>query len=268
MKRNRLGDEQMVEILRQHEAGAKPADLCRQNRISGATLYNWRRRYGGLQVSDAKHLRSLEEENRKLKKLLAEAMLDNAAAKDIASRPGGRRSQSLDARGPAPRVDHVQRVNGRSQRRACGLIGMDVSSYRHRSRPADDGPLRERLGNPVVDWTRGVQSLRSTATALDQSASDRLDGCFRARGNVELPVYILHITRDGVWRQSEHASGFADTQSAPEQSQHIHLPGRQRFVRHKVRSPPTGSNRGIDSGMTLFVGAAFDLYPSRDDRAN
>jgi putative transposase len=68
-----------------HGAGAKPADLCRQHGISEATLYNWRSRYGGLQVSDAKRLRSLEEENRKLKKLLAEAMLDNAALKDIAS---------------------------------------------------------------------------------------------------------------------------------------------------------------------------------------
>jgi len=58
---------------------------CRQHGISEATLYNWRSRYGGMQVSDAKRLRSLEEENRRLKKLLAEAMLDNAALKDIAS---------------------------------------------------------------------------------------------------------------------------------------------------------------------------------------
>jgi putative transposase len=59
--------------------------LCRQHGISEATLYNWRSRYGGMQISDAKRLRSLEEENQKLKKLLAEAMLDNAALKDIAS---------------------------------------------------------------------------------------------------------------------------------------------------------------------------------------
>jgi putative transposase len=72
-------------ILRLHQAGAKPVDLCRQHGISEATLYNWRSRYGGMQVSDAKRLRCLEEENRKLKKLLAEAMLDNAALKDIAS---------------------------------------------------------------------------------------------------------------------------------------------------------------------------------------
>lgn len=85
MKRKLFSEEKIIEVLRQHQAGAKPADLCRQHGISEATLYNWRSRYGGMQVSDAKRLRSLEEENRKLKKLLAEAMLDNAALKDIAS---------------------------------------------------------------------------------------------------------------------------------------------------------------------------------------
>jgi len=84
MKRKRFSEEKIIEILRQHQAGAKPAELCRQHGVSEATLYNWRSRYGGMQVSDAKRLRSLEDENRKLKKLLAEAMLDNAALKDIA----------------------------------------------------------------------------------------------------------------------------------------------------------------------------------------
>ncbi len=85
MKRKRFSEEQIIKILGLHQAGAKPADLCRQNGISEATLYNWRTRYGGLQVSEAKRLRSLEEENRKLKKLLAEAHLDISALKDIAS---------------------------------------------------------------------------------------------------------------------------------------------------------------------------------------
>lgn len=85
MKRKRFSEEQIIGILRLHQAGAKAAELCRQHGISEATLYNWRNRYGGMQVSDARRLRSLEEENRKLKKLLAEAMLDNAALKDIAS---------------------------------------------------------------------------------------------------------------------------------------------------------------------------------------
>ena len=85
MKRKRFSEEQIIEILKLHSAGAKPADLCRQHGISETTLYNWRSRYGGMEVSDAKRLRALEEENRKLKKLLAEAHLDMAALKSHGS---------------------------------------------------------------------------------------------------------------------------------------------------------------------------------------
>jgi putative transposase len=69
--------------LREHEAGAKTADLARKHGISEATLYNWKAKYGGMEMSDAKRLRSLEEENRKLKRLLAESMLDQAALKEL-----------------------------------------------------------------------------------------------------------------------------------------------------------------------------------------
>ena len=85
MKRSRFTDEKIIEVLRLHAAGAKASELCREHGISEATLYNWKARYGGLTVSEARRLKQLEEENRKLKKLLAEAMLDNAALKDIAT---------------------------------------------------------------------------------------------------------------------------------------------------------------------------------------
>ena len=73
-------------ILREQEAGAPTADVCRRHGISSATFYKWKSKFGGLEVSDARRLRSLEEENRRLKKLLADSMLDNAMLKEIASK--------------------------------------------------------------------------------------------------------------------------------------------------------------------------------------
>ena len=78
MKASRFNEEQIIAILREQEAGAKTADVCRKHGISGATFYKWKAKYGGLDVSDARRLKALEDENRRLKKLLAEAMLDHA----------------------------------------------------------------------------------------------------------------------------------------------------------------------------------------------
>ena len=83
MKRKRFSEERIIAVLREHDAGAKAADLARKHGVSEATLYNWKAKYGGMDVSDAKRLRSLEEENRKLKKLLAESILDQAALKEL-----------------------------------------------------------------------------------------------------------------------------------------------------------------------------------------
>ena len=83
MKRKRHTEEQIIAILKEHEAGVKTADLCRKHGISEASFYNWKAKYGGLEVSEAKRLRGLESENARPKKLLADAMLDNAALKDL-----------------------------------------------------------------------------------------------------------------------------------------------------------------------------------------
>lgn len=83
MKRTRFTEEQIIGVLKEAEAGAKTAELARKHGISEATLYNWKAKYGGLEVSEAKRLRALEDENAKLKRLLADSMLDNAALKDL-----------------------------------------------------------------------------------------------------------------------------------------------------------------------------------------
>jgi len=86
MKASRFNEEQIIAILREQEAGAKTADVCRRHGISGATFYKWKSKFGGLEVSDARRLKVLEAENAKLKRLLAEAMLDNTMLKDVASK--------------------------------------------------------------------------------------------------------------------------------------------------------------------------------------
>ena len=86
MKRMRFTEEQIIGVLREHELGAKTADLCRKHAISEATFYNWKSKFGGMDVSEARRLKQLEGENARLKKLLADSMLDNAALKDLLSK--------------------------------------------------------------------------------------------------------------------------------------------------------------------------------------
>ncbi|WP_156356209.1 IS3 family transposase [Sphingomonas sp. Leaf22] len=139
MKRKQFSEEQIIGILKEAEAGAVVTELCRKHGMSSATYYAWKAKFGGLEVSDAKRLRSLEEENARLKRLLADTMLDNAGLKDLLFKkmvaPAAKRQA----------VVHLQTTLGMSERRACAVVGADRTSMRYRSCRADDGDLRSRL---------------------------------------------------------------------------------------------------------------------------
>ncbi|ANC52583.1 transposase [Brevundimonas sp. GW460-12-10-14-LB2] len=83
MKRSRFTEEQIIEILREQEAGVTTAEVCRRHGVSSATFYKWKAKFGGLDVSEARRLKALEDENARLKRMLADAMLDNVALKEL-----------------------------------------------------------------------------------------------------------------------------------------------------------------------------------------
>jgi putative transposase len=83
MRKSRFSEEQIIKVLKEHAAGLSASDICRKHGISDATFYKWRSRYGGMEVSDARRLKALEEENRRLKKLLADTMLDAATLREM-----------------------------------------------------------------------------------------------------------------------------------------------------------------------------------------
>jgi putative transposase len=98
MKRSRFTEDQIIGILKEHEAGISVADLCRKHGVSDATVYKWKAKYGGMDVSEAKRLKELEDESARLKRLVADAMLDNAALKDLLGKSGEARRKAACGR--------------------------------------------------------------------------------------------------------------------------------------------------------------------------
>src|SRR5262245_54151574 len=151
MKRKRHTEEQIIAILKEHEAGMKTADLCRKYGISEASFYNWKTKYGGLEVSEAKRLRGLESENAKLKKLLADAKLDNAALKELL----------LCCCTVAGSGWCAAYGSGERFARASGRVRRDRAAGHHRHSPRRHGGRTERL----PQWARVRGLARSGATA-------------------------------------------------------------------------------------------------------
>ena len=137
--KKRFSDEQIISILREAEAGVSARELCRKHAISDATFYTWRKKFGGMEVPEVKRLKSLEEENARLKKLLAEAMLDKERF-----RWPGPKVLTTDQKREA--VEVMCETTGLSQRRACRLAGLSLSTCRYSAqRPAADAQLSLRI---------------------------------------------------------------------------------------------------------------------------
>ncbi|QNQ41347.1 IS3 family transposase [Brucella intermedia] len=139
MKKQRFTEERIIAVLKEQEAGMKVADLCRKYGISDATFYNWKAKYGGMEVSEAKRLKALEEENAKLKKLLAEQMLDAAALRELLSQKMVGPAAKRDA------VAHLKDIMGLSERRACQIVSADRKMIRYRSCRPPEVELRAKL---------------------------------------------------------------------------------------------------------------------------
>ncbi|WP_395775075.1 IS3 family transposase [Agrobacterium pusense] len=139
MKKQRFTEEQIIAVLKEQEAGAEAADLCRRHGISEATFYNWKAKYGGMEVSEAKRLKALEDENAKLKKLLAEQMLDTAALRELLSKKMVGPAAKRDA------VAHLKAIMGLSERRACQITSADRKRIRYRSSQPPEIELRTKL---------------------------------------------------------------------------------------------------------------------------
>jgi putative transposase len=132
MKASRFSEEQIIGMFKEQEAGMLTADVCRKHGVSSATFYKYKAKFGGMEVNEVRRLKVLEDENARLKKLLAEAMLDNAMLKDQHKKKMGTPAVRRET------VAYLCESFAVSQRRACSVIGVDRTSVRYLSTRPDD----------------------------------------------------------------------------------------------------------------------------------
>ena len=178
MKKGRFTEEQIIGILKQHEAGRKVPELAREIGVSAATIYTWKSKYGGMDVSDAQKLKGLEDENRRLKHLVADLSLDKEVLKAVISK------KRLELAGMRKDVAFASERFQVSERRACKLLGMDRGSYRYEPRPDRNVQLREALVALARQKPRyGYRRLHALLERRDHPASVmRIYRLYRAEG--------------------------------------------------------------------------------------
>ncbi|MDA1215801.1 MAG: IS3 family transposase [Chloroflexi bacterium] len=139
MVRKRYTEEQIIAVLNEAEAGAKTGELCRKHGVSDATFYKWKAKYAGLTVSELKRLRSLEDENRRLKQIVAPQALENWALKELLAK------KLLKPKARRMAASYAIEGLGLSERRACLLAGVTPSVYRYEPKQGSDDDLRQRM---------------------------------------------------------------------------------------------------------------------------
>jgi hypothetical protein len=139
MKHERFSDEQVIGVLKEHEAGAQVDDICRRHAIGSATFYTWRKKYGGMEASDAKRLRELEAENAELKRIVADQALDMSAMKELLEKHWRAHGQETSRGLPD------ERAGSRAERRSCRIAGLSRSARQHQPAPRNDEAVVGRL---------------------------------------------------------------------------------------------------------------------------
>ena len=178
MARKRYTEEQIIAVLNEEEAGARTGELCRKHGMSEATLYKWKAKYAGLTLNELKRLRSLEDENRRLKQIVAQQALDNWSLKELLAKtllkPKVRKMAAAYA------IESL----GLSERRACLLTGISPSVYRYRSKQGDAAALRLRMRELAGERKR-FGSPRTTSCRFNNQergpdGQSRREACTRA----------------------------------------------------------------------------------------